>query len=70
MSAYRSSHSPQPPQLILGFGNITHHAIRAGIAVLADIHAAECLRGLPAVLDNQHGRGSSWTTDRPATAAR
>jgi hypothetical protein len=37
MSAYRSSHSPQPPQLILGFGNTTHHAIRAGIAVLADI---------------------------------
>jgi GntR family transcriptional regulator / MocR family aminotransferase len=37
MSAYRSSHSPQPPQLVLGFGNTSHHAIRAGVAVLADI---------------------------------
>jgi uncharacterized Fe-S cluster protein YjdI len=33
------------------------------------IHAAECLRGLPAVFDNQR-RGSSWTTDRPARSAR
>jgi GntR family transcriptional regulator/MocR family aminotransferase len=37
MSAYRSSHSPQPPQLVLGFGNTGHHAIRAGVVVLADI---------------------------------
>jgi hypothetical protein len=37
MSAYRSSHSPEPPQLVLGFGNTGHYAIRAGVAVLADI---------------------------------
>jgi GntR family transcriptional regulator / MocR family aminotransferase len=37
MSAYWSSHSPRPPQLILGLGNTSHHAIRAGVAVLADI---------------------------------
>jgi GntR family transcriptional regulator / MocR family aminotransferase len=37
MSTHRSSHSPQPPQLILGFGNTSHHAIRAGVTVLADI---------------------------------
>ncbi len=37
MSAYRSGHSAQPPQLVLGFGNTGHHAIRAGVAVLADI---------------------------------
>src|SRR5215472_2690182 len=37
MSAYRSSHSAEPPQLVLGFGNTSDHAIRAGVAVLADI---------------------------------
>jgi GntR family transcriptional regulator / MocR family aminotransferase len=37
MSAHRSSHSPEPPQLVLGFGNASHQAIRAGVAVLADI---------------------------------
>jgi GntR family transcriptional regulator/MocR family aminotransferase len=37
MSAWRSSRSPEPPQLVLGFGNTGHHAIRAGVAVLADI---------------------------------
>ena len=34
------------------------------------IHAAECLRGLPACSTISAGRGSSWTTDRPATSAR
>jgi GntR family transcriptional regulator / MocR family aminotransferase len=37
MSGYRSGHRPEPPQLVLGFGNTGHHAIRAGVAVLADI---------------------------------
>lgn len=37
MSTYRSSHSPRPPQLVLGFGNTSQRAIREGVAVLADI---------------------------------
>jgi GntR family transcriptional regulator / MocR family aminotransferase len=37
MSAYRSGHRAEPAQLVLGFGNTGPHAIRAGVAVLADI---------------------------------
>jgi GntR family transcriptional regulator / MocR family aminotransferase len=41
MSAYRFGHSPDPPQLILGFGNTSQQAIREGITVLGDILARE-----------------------------
>ena len=37
MSTYRADHAPGPPQLVLGFGNTKHPAIRHGIAVLGDI---------------------------------
>jgi GntR family transcriptional regulator/MocR family aminotransferase len=37
MSTYRADHSPEPPQLVLGFGNTSQQAIRAGIAILGDI---------------------------------
>jgi GntR family transcriptional regulator / MocR family aminotransferase len=37
MSAHRADHSPDPPQLVLGFGNTSQRAIGAGIAVLGDI---------------------------------
>jgi DNA-binding transcriptional MocR family regulator len=37
MSAYRSGHSPGPPQLVLGFGNTSQRAIGAGIAVLGGV---------------------------------
>ena len=37
MSTYRADHRPDPPQLVLGFGNTSQQAIRAGIAVLGDI---------------------------------
>jgi GntR family transcriptional regulator/MocR family aminotransferase len=37
MSAFRYGHSPDPPQLVLGFGNTSRQGIRAGIAVLGDI---------------------------------
>ena len=37
MSAYRADHRPDPPQLVLGFGNTGQRAIQAGIAVLGDI---------------------------------
>ena len=37
MSTYRASHSPDPPQLVLGFGNTSQQAIRTGIAILGDI---------------------------------
>jgi GntR family transcriptional regulator / MocR family aminotransferase len=37
MSTYRADHSPEPAQLVLGFGNTSQRAIRAGIAVLGSI---------------------------------
>ena len=37
MSTYRADHHPDPPQLVLGFGNTSQQAIRAGIAILGDI---------------------------------
>lgn len=39
MRSYRSSSSPAPPQLVLGFGNVSEHAVRAGIAAVADLLA-------------------------------
>ena len=37
MSSYRASASSASPQLVLGFGNVTEHAIRAGIAAVANL---------------------------------
>jgi GntR family transcriptional regulator/MocR family aminotransferase len=36
MSANRSSHAVDPPQLVLGFGNVSERAIRDGIARIGD----------------------------------
>lgn len=40
MSAYRFDRCPDPPQLVLGFGNTSQQSIRAGVAVLGEILAA------------------------------
>jgi GntR family transcriptional regulator / MocR family aminotransferase len=40
MSSHRADHAPDPPQLVLGFGNTSQSAIEAGIAVLGDILTA------------------------------
>jgi GntR family transcriptional regulator / MocR family aminotransferase len=37
MSAYRSSNSAQPPQLVLGFGNLREAAIEGGITTVSDL---------------------------------
>ena len=37
MSSYRTSRSPDPPQLVLGFGTLSERAIREGIATVADL---------------------------------
>jgi GntR family transcriptional regulator / MocR family aminotransferase len=37
MSPYRTSHAPDPPQLVLGFGTLSERAIREGIATVADL---------------------------------
>jgi GntR family transcriptional regulator / MocR family aminotransferase len=37
MSAYRSTHTTTPPQLVLGFGNLTERAIEKGIAAVGDL---------------------------------
>jgi DNA-binding transcriptional MocR family regulator len=39
MSTYRSSHAPDPPQLVLGFGNTSQRAIHTGIALISDLLA-------------------------------
>lgn len=37
MSACRTSETAQPPQLVLGFGNVTERAIAEGLAAVADL---------------------------------
>jgi GntR family transcriptional regulator/MocR family aminotransferase len=37
MSPNRSTHATTPPQLVLGFGNLTERAIQKGIATVADL---------------------------------
>jgi GntR family transcriptional regulator/MocR family aminotransferase len=37
MSTYRSTRDPEPPQLVLGFGNTSQEAIRTGISTIADL---------------------------------
>lgn len=37
MSTYRTNQQPQPPQLVLGFGNLTAAAISDGINAIADL---------------------------------
>jgi GntR family transcriptional regulator/MocR family aminotransferase len=37
MSSYRSTHATAPPQLVLGFGNLTDRSIKAGVAAVADL---------------------------------
>ena len=37
MSTYRADHSPDPPQLVLGFGNTSQRAIQTGIALVSDL---------------------------------
>jgi GntR family transcriptional regulator/MocR family aminotransferase len=37
MSQYRSTGGTQPPQLVLGFGNLSERAIHTGIATVADL---------------------------------
>ena len=37
MSTYRSTHATTPPQLVLGFGNLTERAIEKGIAAVGDL---------------------------------
>jgi GntR family transcriptional regulator/MocR family aminotransferase len=37
MSAYRTLTDPRPPELVLGFGNLTEGAIERGIATVADL---------------------------------
>jgi GntR family transcriptional regulator/MocR family aminotransferase len=39
MSTYRSSGTPAPPQLVLGFGNVPERLIHTGIATIADLLA-------------------------------
>jgi len=37
MSTFRSTHATTPPQLVLGFGNLTQRAIQKGIAAIGDL---------------------------------
>jgi GntR family transcriptional regulator/MocR family aminotransferase len=37
MSDWRASRSTDPPQLVLGFGNVHERAIHSGIATVADL---------------------------------
>jgi GntR family transcriptional regulator/MocR family aminotransferase len=42
MSEYRSDGSEEPAQLVLGFGNLSERAIRAGLAAVADLLQGAC----------------------------
>ncbi len=37
MSEHRSSRSPSPAQLVLGFGNLSERSITAGVAAVGDL---------------------------------
>ena len=37
LSRYRSDGATEPPELLLGFGNLTEAAIRRGVAVLGEV---------------------------------
>jgi GntR family transcriptional regulator/MocR family aminotransferase len=37
MSRYRADHAPIPPELVIGFGDVTEPAIRRGIAKIGDL---------------------------------
>ena len=37
MSRYRWSEDPRPPELVLGFGDLSEPAIERGIATIADL---------------------------------
>jgi GntR family transcriptional regulator/MocR family aminotransferase len=41
MSGYRHDGGTQPPELVIGFGNVTESSIRQGIATVADLLSAE-----------------------------
>jgi GntR family transcriptional regulator / MocR family aminotransferase len=40
MSDYRTAEHAGPPELVLGFGDLTESAIERGIATVADLLAA------------------------------
>jgi GntR family transcriptional regulator/MocR family aminotransferase len=44
MSTHRSSHATTPPQLVLGFGDLTERAITKGIAAVGDLLQGQRLR--------------------------
>jgi GntR family transcriptional regulator/MocR family aminotransferase len=37
MSTHRADHAPDPPRLVLGFGNTSQRAIKTGIALISDL---------------------------------
>jgi len=37
MSGYRAAGMAVPPQLVLGFGNVSERAIEPGVAAVADL---------------------------------
>jgi GntR family transcriptional regulator/MocR family aminotransferase len=55
MSAFRAGHDPDPPQLVLGFGNTSQRAIGEGITVLGHI-----LNTVP-----DHPMPEAWSASRP-----
>ena len=57
MSAYRSTHATTPPQLVLGFGNLTERAIQNGIAAVGDLLQGRAHRQ-PAHKRNRQPRGA------------
>ncbi len=40
MSKFRASRATEPPQLVIGFGNVSERAIEPGIALLAGLLVA------------------------------
>jgi GntR family transcriptional regulator/MocR family aminotransferase len=40
MGAQRAAGTPAPPQLVIGFGNVSERAVESGIAAVADLLCA------------------------------
>lgn len=65
MGGYRADGSSVPPQLVLGFGNVTERAIEPGITAVADLLKLVSARQSPRVSDCRPPRvPARWQTDR------
>jgi len=63
MSGYRFGGAPVPPELVLGFGNLTESTIRSGIAAVGDLLRGDAGQATPSRGSRYPGRDSARRRD-------